>query len=88
MRISVTGQLIKRDNNPASPPLSAEEWQKRLELLSHVVSELQKCSFPSGSPTLQVKFSGDLADMENARVEASLRGETIRRDKYEPAILP
>src|SRR5947207_4872029 len=83
LRISVTGQLIKRDNYPSSPPLSAEEWQKRLELLSRVVAELQKCSFPAGSPTLQVKFSGDLADMENAHVEATLRGETIRRERYE-----
>jgi hypothetical protein len=83
LRISVTGQLIKRDNYPSSPPLSAEEWQKRLKLLSQVVSEVQQCSFPAGSPALQVKFSGDLTDMENAHVEATLRGETIRREKYE-----
>jgi hypothetical protein len=83
VRISVTGQLLKRDNYAGSPPLSEEEWRKRLKTLSQLVAELQKCSFPSGSPTLQVKFSGDLAEMENAHVEATLRGQTIRRDKYE-----
>jgi len=83
LRISVTGQLIKRDNYPSSPPLSTEEWQKRLQLLSRVVTELQKCSFPAGPPALQVKFAGDVADMENAHVEATLRGETIRRENYE-----
>jgi AsmA-like C-terminal region len=83
LRMSVTGQLIKRENTPPSPPLSTEEWQKRLELLSKVVAELQKCSFPAGSPTLQVKFSGDVADLENGHLEATLHGDTIRRDNYE-----
>jgi len=83
VRISVTGQLIKRDNYAPSPPLSEEEWQQRLKMLSRVVTELQQCSFPAGSPNLQVKFSGDLAEMENAHVEATLRADTIRRDHYE-----
>ena len=83
LRVSVTGQLIKRDDYASSPPLSEEEWQQRLQLLSRVVSELQKCSFPAGSPSLQVKFSGNLADMENAHVEATLRGDVIRRQNYE-----
>ncbi len=83
LRISVTGQLIKRDNYASTPPLSQEEWQKRLKTLSRVVSELQKCSFPAGPPTLQVKFTGDLAEMENSHVEATLHADAIRRDRYE-----
>jgi hypothetical protein len=83
VRISATGQLIKRENFQASPPLSEEEWQKRLSILQRVVTELQKFNFPSEHPSLQVKFSGDLADMENARIEATLRGELLRHDKYE-----
>jgi AsmA-like C-terminal region len=83
VRISAIGQLIKRENFQPSPPLSEEEWQKRLSILQRVVIELQKFSFPSERPSLQVKFSGDLADMENARMEATLRGERLRRDKYE-----
>ena len=82
LRISVTGQLIKREDS-ASPPLSQEEWRKRLETVNKVVAEIQKCSFPAGAPTLQVKFSGNLKDMENAHVEASLRGELIRRSNCE-----
>src|SRR6266576_636183 len=39
--------------------------------------------FPPEQPSLQVKFSGDLADMENARIEATLGGEVLRHDKYE-----
>ena len=82
VRISATGQLIKRVNAPPSTPLSEEEWQKRLALLQRVISELQKFNFPS-EPSLQVKFSGDLSEMENARIEATLRADKVRRDKYE-----
>ena len=48
-----------------------------------MVSELQKFSFPAGPPSLQLKFSGDIADLENARVEATLRGERLQRGSYE-----
>src|SRR5205085_7780272 len=82
MRISVTGQRIKRDT-PGSPTLSEAEWRKRLETLSRVVAELQKCSFPAGPAMLQIKFNGDLAEMENAHAEASLRAESVRRDNYQ-----
>ena len=83
VRISVTGQLIKRDNYAASPPLSEEEWQRRLKTASQIIGEVQKCSFPGGAPNVQVKFNGDLADMENGHVEATVRAETIRRGNYE-----
>jgi len=83
VRISVTGQLIKRDDYRPSPPLSEEEWQKRLSILQRVVSELQQFSFPRSRPSLQVKFSGDVAQLENAHVEATLRGEQLRRGNYE-----
>jgi hypothetical protein len=83
VQISATGQLIKRENYQPSPPLSEEEWQKRLSHLQRVVTELQKFTFPASHPSLQIKFSGDLADMENAHVEATLRGERVQRDKYE-----
>jgi len=82
VRISATGQLIKRDNAPPSTPLSEEEWQKRLALLQRVVTELQKFNFPT-HPSLQIKFSGDLAELENAHVEATLRADKVRREKYE-----
>src|SRR6266480_4355795 len=83
IRISATGQLIKRANYQPSPPLSQEEWQKRLSSLRRVVSELQKFSFPAAPPSLQIKFSGDVAEIENARVEATLSGDRLRRGNYE-----
>jgi AsmA-like C-terminal region len=83
VHISVTGQLIKRENYQTSPPSEDREWKSRLRLLRRVVTELQKFSFPGGAPNLQVKFSGDLADLENARVEARLAGERIVRNGYE-----
>src|SRR5919198_4000533 len=46
IRISATGQLIKRANYQPSPALSAEEWQKRLLIAQRVVNELQKFRFP------------------------------------------
>ena len=49
IRISATGQLIKRENYQPSPALSAEEWQRRLLIAQRVVNELQKFSFPARS---------------------------------------
>src|SRR5438445_4712644 len=83
MRISATGQLIKRANYTPSPEASKEEWQKRLSMLQRAVTELQKFIFPRDHPSLHVKFSVDLAQMEDARVEATLRGEQLQRGQYE-----
>jgi hypothetical protein len=82
VRVSASGQLIKRLNTPPSSPLSEEEWQKRLAMLQRLINELQKFTFTS-RPSFQVKFSGDLAEMENAHIEATLRADKVRRDKYE-----
>jgi hypothetical protein len=83
IRISATGQLIKRENYQPSPALSAEEWQRRLLMAQHVVNELQKFRFPGTPPSLQIKFSGDVAEIEKARVEATLRGDRLQRGSYE-----
>src|SRR5207245_8165972 len=83
IRISATGQLIKRENYQPSPPVSAEEWQRRLLIAQRVVNELQKFSFPATLPSLQIKFSGDVAEIEKARVEATLRGDRLQRGNYE-----
>src|SRR5213596_2455059 len=83
IRISATGQLIKRENYQPSQPISPEEWQKRLLIAQRVLNELQKFSFPAAPPSLQLKFSGDLAEMEKARVETTLRGDRLQRGSYE-----
>jgi hypothetical protein len=83
IRILATGQLIKRENYQPSPALSAEEWQRRLLIAQRVVIELQKFRFPGTPPSLQIKFSGDVAEMEKARVEATLRGDRLQRGGYE-----
>ena len=81
--VSARGQLIKRADYQPSASITPEEWQKRLSLAQRVVTELQKFSFPAGPPSLQLKFSGDMAELENARVEATLRGERLQRGSYE-----
>src|SRR5438094_4159495 len=83
VRISATGQLIKRANYQPSSPVSEEEWQKGLAILERIVKELQKFSFPATPPSLQIKFSGDVAELENARVEATLSGDRLQRGNYE-----
>ena len=83
IRISATGQLIKRENYKPSPPIPAEEWQRRILIAQRVVNELQKFSFPAASASLQIKFSGDLAEIEKARIEGTLRAEQLRRGGYE-----
>lgn len=83
IRISASGQLIKREDYQPSPAISPEEWQQRVAIAQRVISELQKLRFPGTPPSLQVKFSGDIAEMEKARVEATLRGERLQRGNYE-----
>ncbi len=83
IRISASGQLIKRENYKPSPPISEEEWRRRVAMVRWVVNELEKFSFPAAPPSLQVKFTGDVAEIENARVEATLRGDRLQRGNYE-----
>jgi hypothetical protein len=83
IRISAKGQLIKRENYQPSSPLKPEEWQRRLLLAQRALSELQKFRFPGGPPSLQLKFNGDVAEIEKARVEATLRGDRVQRGSYE-----
>src|SRR5881398_1538112 len=83
IRISATGQLIKRENYQPSAALSAEEWQRRLLIAQRAVNELQKFRFPDTRPSLQIKFSGDVAELEKAHVEATLRGDRLQRGNYE-----
>jgi hypothetical protein len=83
IRLSARGQLIKRADYQPSASITPEEWQERLSLAQRVVTELQKFSFPAGPPSLQLKFSGDIAEVEKARVEATLHGERLKRGSYE-----
>ena len=83
IRLSARGQLIKRGDYQPSASITPVEWQKRLSLAQRVVTELQKFSFPAGPPSVQLKFSGDIAKLEDARVEATLRGERLQRGSYE-----
>ncbi len=83
IRISARGQLIKRENYQPSSSLSPEEWHRRLLIAQRVLNELQKLKFPGGPPWLQVKFSGDVAEIEKAHVEATLRGDRLQLANYE-----
>ena len=61
IRVSARGQLIKRAEYQPSASITPEEWQQRLSLAQRFVTELQKFNFHAGPPTLQLKFSGDVA---------------------------
>ena len=83
IRISATGQLIKRENYQPSPPISPEEWQRHLSTAQRVLNELQKFRFPVAAPSLQLEFSGDIAEIEKAHLEATLHGDRLQRSRYE-----
>ncbi len=83
VRISASGQLIKRESYRPATKNSAEEAARRLRLLQTLVTTLQRFRYPGAAPELQVKFSGDLSQLEDAHVEATLRGSEIVRDAYE-----
>ncbi len=83
LRISATGQLIKRNDYKPSGEISDEEWSERMMLIQRVADELRRFHFPGEAPSLQVKFSGDLSQFETARAEATLRGDRLQRGSYE-----
>ncbi|MEO8043686.1 MAG: AsmA-like C-terminal region-containing protein [Spartobacteria bacterium] len=83
VRISASGQLIKRGDYQPSPADTAEESARRLRLLQDLVTLLEGFRYPATAPELQVKFSGDLSRLEDAHVEATLRGSRIVRADYE-----
>ena len=83
IRISASGQLIKRENYQPSPSISPEEWQRHLLIAQRVLNELQKFKFHAAPPSLQLKFSGDIAEIEKARIEATLKGDRLQRGSYE-----
>src|SRR5256884_2379463 len=64
VRISATGQLIKRSDYKPSDEISDEEWRQRLLLIHRVADELRRFTFPGEAPSLQVKFAGDLSRFE------------------------
>src|SRR6266480_4519026 len=82
IQISATGQLIKRNDYQQSKETTEEEWMKRLNILQRVVSELNRFKF-SERPHLQIKFSGDVAELENARVEGTLQTGPWQRGNYQ-----
>ena len=85
VRISATGQLIKRNDYKPSDEISDEEWRQRLLLVHRVADELRRFSFPGETPALQIKFSGDLSQFETVHAEATLKGDRLRRGDYEMA---
>jgi len=87
VRISATGQLIKRENYQPSAGISEEEWQRRVALFQRAVVELEQFTYPGSAPQLQLKFSGDLAQLENARVDLTLRADRIQSRGYEAKAL-
>jgi AsmA-like C-terminal region len=83
VRISATGQLIKRSDYKSSEEISDEEWRERLLLVHRIADELRRFSFPGDGPALQVKFAGDLSQFESVHAEATLTGDRLRRGDYE-----
>jgi hypothetical protein len=83
VRVSASGQLVKREGYRSSAHESAEEAAARLRLLQTLVTMMQRFRYPGAAPELQVKFSGDLSQLEDARVDASLRASEVVRDTYE-----
>src|SRR5437667_1268048 len=44
---------------------------------------MKKFRFPEALPSLQLKFSGDVAEIEKAGIEATLHGDRLQRGSYE-----
>src|SRR6476469_2329170 len=87
VRISATGQLIKRNDYKPSDDVSDEEWRQRMLLVHRVADELRRFSFAGEGPALQGKFAGDLSQFETVHAEATLNADRLRRGDYEMSSL-
>jgi hypothetical protein len=83
IRISATGQLIKRSDYKPSDEISDEDWRQRMLLLQRIAAELRGFTYPREAPSLQVKFAGDLSQFETLHAEATLSAERLQRGAYE-----
>ncbi len=79
--ISATGRLINPEAFQPSAPASEEAAKKRAAIVETIVDELKKLRFDS-TPSLEVRFSGDLAEPESIFAEATLTGEKMKRGGY------
>lgn len=83
IRISATGQLIKRSDYQPSEEISDEDWRQRMLLVQRIADELRRFTFPGEAPSLQVKFAGDLSQFETVHAEATLSADRLQRGAYE-----
>ena len=83
IRVSATGQLIKRKDYKPSNEISDEDWRQRMLLVQRLAEELRSFTFPGAAPSLQVKFAGDLSQFETVHAEATLSAEKAQRGVYE-----
>ena len=83
VRISATGQLLKRSDYKPSSDVSDEKLKQRMMFVQRIADELRRFSFPGEPPSLVVKFSGDLSRFETARAEATLHADRITRGPVE-----
>jgi len=85
IRISATGQLIKRNDYKPAEEISDEDLRERLLIVHRIADEVRRFSFPGDAPSLQVKFAGDLSQFETVHAEATLKGDRLQRGAYEIA---
>ena len=84
VRISASGQLIKRENYQPSPQVAPKMRPGGCASCKRSSPCCSVFVIPESAPELQVKFSGDLSQLEDARgSEATLRGGHLVRDDYE-----
>jgi hypothetical protein len=83
IRISASGQLIKRKDYKPSDEISDEDWRQRMLLVQRIAEELRRFTYPGAPPSLQVKFAGDLSQFETVHAEATLSAERVQRGAYE-----
>ncbi len=85
IQISVTGSLLHPESfrsGTAGPAPSQEELERQHQLAKTILTEIEKIRSDSVPPRVEVRFSGDLARLDDLRAEMQLRGDGIRRGAY------
>jgi hypothetical protein len=80
VHVTARGRLIRPEALRRSS--SANDNHAALALVERIVRELKALRFAAGAPSLDLRFSGDLAVPEQLFVEATFWAEKIKRSDY------
>ncbi len=82
MHLRASGRLINPRRISFFEGSDDAALEKRTEWIENFIAEMKRLRFPGNTPQLDLRFSGDLANVGTLSVEATLWAEKVARENY------